>query len=227
MNLKQQAAQAAITLVENNQVVGLGAGSTIAHVVEFLRQKIAKGLAVKLVSSSFTTQQLLLKANIPCHQVASFAQIDIYLDGCDQFDKELNALKSGGGIHTQEKLLANMAAQFVIVGDEAKLVDNFDSKYPLVLEVLPEALSFVPDQIKNRFTITEYCFRLNDKRDGPVITPNGNYLLDVYFKSWPVLADINPDLKNIGGVVETSLFFGIARKAIIAGEDGIRILDRS
>ncbi len=68
--------------------------------------------------------------------------------------------------------------------------------------------------------------RINDKKDGAVITENGNYLLDVYFESWPTLSSINPALKNISGVVETSLFYGMAHKAIIAGENGVVVLDK-
>jgi ribose 5-phosphate isomerase A len=67
---------------------------------------------------------------------------------------------------------------------------------------------------------------MNDKKDGPVITENGNYLLDVYFQQWPELADINPVLKAVSGIVETSLFFGIAQKAIIAGEGGVTVLEK-
>lgn len=227
MNFKQQAAAKAITLISENNIVGLGAGSTIAFVVEFLKKEIGKGLSLKLVTSSFTTMQLLLKEKLPVLPTSIFNEIDIYFDGCDQFDKQLNALKSGGGIHTQEKLLASMAKQFVLVGDESKLVDTFDTKYPLVLEILPQAIAFVPYKIEKLYKSKNISMRMNDKKDGPVITENGNYLLDVYFENWPGLAEINPACKNITGIVETSLFYGLARKAIIAGEKGVEVLERN
>ena len=84
--------------------------------------------------------------------MAQLKQIDIYFDGCDQFDNQLNALKSGGGIHTQEKLLASMAKQFVLVGDETKRVDSFDVKFPLVIEMLPQSLLYVPFKIEKLFS---------------------------------------------------------------------------
>ncbi len=227
MNFKQEAAAKAINLVNENDIVGVGAGSTVAYVVEFLKKKIEEGLVVKFVTSSFSTMQLLAKEKLPVSQTSSFKEIDIYFDGYDQFDKQLNALKSGGGIHTQEKLLASMAKQFVLVGDESKLADIFDAKYPLVLEILPQAFSFAPYKIKQLYKGINMSMRMNDKKDGPVITENGNYLLDIYFERWPALPGINPALKSIAGVVETSLFYGIAHKAIIAGENGVRTLEKN
>ncbi|MGZ3901459.1 MAG: ribose 5-phosphate isomerase A [Bacteroidia bacterium] len=227
MNFKQQAAAKAVTFVNENNIVGLGAGATMAYAAEFLKTKINNGLSIQLVTSSFTTRQLLLKENLTVLPIEACKEIDIYFDGCDQFDKQLNALKSGGGIHTQEKLLASMAKQFVLVGDASKLVDTFDIKYPLVIEMLPQSLEFVPYKIHKLFPGVRTSMRLSDKKDGAVITENGNYLLDVYFETWPELSSINQTFKSITGVVETSLFYGLAHKAIIAGENGVTVLDKN
>ena len=224
MDLKKEAAAKAITLIRDNSIVGLGAGSTIAHAVEFLKKEVENDLQVKFVTSSFSTNQLLLKNKLTVLQASSLSKIDIYFDGCDQLDKELNALKSGGGIHTQEKLLASMADQFVLIGDEAKLVDKFNDRFPVVIELLPEAAAFVPAKILNLFPGANSSFRISDKKDGLVITDNGNYLLDLWFQTWPELATINPVLKTVTGVVETSLFYRMAHKAIIAGKDGVKVL---
>lgn len=225
MDLKKEAAVKAITLIKNKTIVGLGAGSTIAYVVEFLKKEMENGLQVKFVTSSFSTRQLLLKNDFNILQSAELSKIDIYFDGCDQIDKDLNALKSGGGIHTPEKLLASMADQFILIGDETKLVENFDDRFPVVIEIIPEAAAYAPLKIENLFPGTKSSFRISDKKDGYVITDNGNYLLDLWFASWPDLATINPVLKAITGVVETSLFFSMAHKAIIAGKNGVRILE--
>lgn len=225
MNLKKEAAAKAITLIRNKTIVGLGAGSTIAYAVEFLKQEIENGLEVKFVTSSFLTMQLLLKNNFTVLPPASLSKIDIYFDGCDQLDKDLNALKSGGGIHTQEKLLASMADQFILTGDETKLAEHFDDRFPVVIEILPEAAAFAPAKIQDLFPGSRSSFRISDKKDGHVITDNGNYLLDLWFKQWPDLATINPILKTITGVVETSLFYRMAHKAIIAGKDGVKVLE--
>ena len=224
MNLKQQAAARAVTLIKDHDIVGLGAGSTMAYVAAFLKEKTTEGLTVKMVTSSFTTKQLLVAANLDLLDVQSCQEIDIYFDGCDLLDHELSALKSGGGIHTQEKLLAAMARQFVLVGDGSKLVKTFDVKYPLVIEILPQARSFVSFSIERLFPGIVISLRSSEKKDGPVITDNGNYLLDLFFGSWPELSGINPLLKNIPGIVETSLFYKMAHKAIIASESGVAVL---
>jgi len=227
MNFKQDAAAKAITFIKDNFIVGLGAGSTIAYIVDYLKTKINEGLSIQLVSSSYTTKQLLVRENLAVLPMEFCKQIDIYFDGCDQFDQQLNALKSGGGIHTQEKLLASMAKQFILVGDDSKLVETFDTKYPLVIEMLPQSATFVPYKIQTLFPGVKIQMRMSDKKDGAVITENGNYLLDVYFEQWPALYSINQTSKNIAGVVETSLFYGMAHKAIIAGENGVTVLDKN
>ena len=227
MNFKQQAALAAADLVQQDTVVGLGAGSTIAYLVDFLKEKISNNFSVKFVTSSFTTMQLLLKENLAVQPASMYESIDIYFDGCDQLDYDLNAVKSGGGIHTQEKLLASMAREFILIGDESKLTKTFDTKYPLVLEILPEAISFVNKKMTSLYPGVVISMRMNDKKDGPVFTVNGNYLCDLYFERWPALQHINPSCKDIPGIVETSLFYGLAHKAIIAGEKGIGILERN
>ena len=227
MNFKQDAAAKAITFIKDNFIVGLGAGSTIAYIVDYLKTKINEGLSIQLVSSSYTTKQLLVRENLAVLPMEFCKQIEIYFDGCDQFDQQLNALKSGGGIHTQEKLLASMAKQFILVGDDSKLVETFDTKYPLVIEMLPQSATLVPYKIQTLFPGVKMQMRMSDKKDGAVITGNGNYLLDVYFEQWPALSSINQTFKNIAGVVETSLFYGMAHNAIIAGENGVTVLDKN
>ena len=225
-DLKKEAAKKAITLINDNTIVGLGAGSTIGYMLQFLKPKIENDFHVQLVTSSFSTRQLLLKNKFVVQPISSFKNIDVYFDGCDQLDHNLNALKSGGGIHTSEKLLASMARQFVLIGDESKLVENFDKRFPVVIELLPQAVCYVPGCIQNLFPHSKNAYRISEKKDGYVITENGNYLLDVWFEEWPDLSTMNPLLKSITGVVESSLFFNLANKAIIAGKEGIRILER-
>ena len=226
MDLKKQAAAKALTYIEDKAIVGLGAGATIGHLVGLFAYKVRNGLEVTVLTSSFTTHRLLLENGFLVRSTAEFDAIDIYLDGCDQLDKNLNALKSGGGIHTHEKLLASMARQFILVGDESKYSEHFDPGYPLVIEFLPEAWLFLNASLQKMFPGAKNILRMNDKKDGPVITANDNYLLDVWFSAWPHLYTINTSVKMITGVVETSLFYNLAHQAILAGNDGIRILER-
>jgi hypothetical protein len=110
--------------------VGLGAGSTRGYLFRFLKPQIENDFPVQLVTSSFSTRQLLLKNKFVVQPISSFKNIDVYLDGCDQLAHKLKTLKSGAGIHTSEKLLASMASQFVLIGDESKLVENVDTRFP-------------------------------------------------------------------------------------------------
>lgn len=226
MDLKKLAAQKAVELIQPNSVIGLGAGSTMAHMVGFLQRAVQNGLALGVATPSFNTRQLLLQSGITLLNTADLTKIDIYFDGCDQFDQNLTALKSGGGIHTQEKLLACMARQFVLVGDETKYSETLQTKYPLVIEVLPQACNYVAQAVPAALPVAKMLLRMGDKRDGPVVTENGNYLFDLWFDEWPPLATINPALKAITGIVETSLFYNIASKAIIAAEGGVLVLEK-
>ena len=227
MDLKKEAARKAITYINNKTTVGLGAGSTIAFMIEFLAEEAKKGAALKLVTSSFTTHQLLLQNGFAVQAISDVAEIDIYFDGCDQFDKDLNALKSGGGIHTREKLLASMAKQFILVGDEAKYSEHLGNTFPLAVELLPESYRYVLATIQKLFPGVKTILRISDKKDGAAITENGNYLVDCWFTNWLDLGLLNTQLKTITGVVETSLFYQLADKAIIAGKDGIRIMQKN
>jgi len=222
MNLKQEAAKRAVTLINNHSAVGLGAGATMAYMVEFLSQEKP---AVQLYTSSAATKTLLQQKGFEVNDIAGASSLDLYFDGCDQFDEDLNALKSGGGIHTAEKLLASMAKEFVLVGDESKYAEQLDTTYPLVLEILPQAISFVIAKVQQLFSGVKTATRY-DVNNRAVVTENGNYLADVKFPKWPELSQLNPILKTITGIVETSLFYDMAHKAIIAGSEGVRILEK-
>jgi len=226
MNMKTALAKKALSLIKTKQVVGLGASSTMPYLVENLLLAIKDGLQVELLSSSFITQELLLEKGLQVYPIQGYATIDIYFDGCDQFDKDLNAVKSGGGIHTREKLLASMAKQFVLLGDQTKYTDFFDIKFPLVLEVLPEAFRYVQEKIKMQFPGAQTMIRISDKKIGPAITDNGNYLLDCWFTQWPAAATIGHTVKTITGVVETSLFYQLAHLALMPVEDSVRVIER-
>jgi len=226
MDFKQQAAAKAVTLIKNQSTIGLGAGATVMYMVGFLKAEIENGLHIKLLTSSYETKQFLLQNGIPVGEIKASSYVDIYFDGCDQFDKDLNALKSGGGIHTHEKILASMAREFILVGDESKYSEALDTKFPIVIELLPEALNFIISRTKEIFSGVRIKPRMNEQEKEFTLTENKNYLLDIWFPKWPELSEINPVLKTIPGVIETSLFYNMAQRAIIGGENGTRIIEK-
>jgi len=226
MDLKQEAARTAFTLIANNTSVGLGDGRTIKWLASYLIEGINSGLNVKLYSSSIQTQQYLQVAGIPIVDISLTDSLDQYFDGCDQIDEHLDVLKSGAGIHTQEKLFSSMAKKFIILAESSKFVSRFDPKFPLVVEALPQAVKFIFKEMKKSFPAASFSLRISEFLKKPVITRNGNYLIDCFFTEWPESGYVNAECKSITGIVEISLFHKMVHEAIIAGNTGIQKYDR-
>ncbi|MDN5287910.1 MAG: Ribose-5-phosphate isomerase [Mucilaginibacter sp.] len=222
---KLEAAKAAFKFIKAGQTIGLGAGTTVFHLVDMISQNADLARSVVLVSSSFKTNAYLLQHDLNVKTSAMIKHLDIYFDGCDQFDQELNALKSGGGIHTSEKILASMAQEFILMGDDAKFTPKLDHTYPLVVEVLPQALQIVLDRLTSAYPDAVIKLRMSNQKDGAVISENGNLLADIQFTSLPELQQLNIQVKMIPGIVEHSLFYKMATKAVIAGENGVRVIE--
>src|ERR1700709_2739957 len=117
---KKDAAKEALKFVKPGMTLGLGAGSTMGHIIKFIKEDVTLFSSLTMVTSSFSTRQLLLTEGFRVVDAGWLASLDLYFDGCDQFDWRLSALKSGGGVHVSEKVLAAMAAEFVLVGDSSK-----------------------------------------------------------------------------------------------------------
>ena len=221
---KLDAAKAALALIKEGQTIGVGAGSTIAKLITLIAEECSFAASLTLVSSSFTTSNLILEKGLNLRYTNTIKKLDIYFDGCDQFDKDLNALKSGGGIHTTEKILASMALEFILIGDAGKFADQLGTTYPLVIEVLPNALPLVLNHLNTTFPDARLNLRMSSQKDGAVISDHGNLLVDIHFPELMPLDELNARIGLIPGVVEHSLFYRIAAKAIIAGAEGIKTI---
>jgi ribose 5-phosphate isomerase A len=227
MEIRIEAARFSSTLVDDNMSVGLGDGSTVRMLAEHIINRMNDGLKIRLFTSSVQTLEFLQKAGIIVHDISHTDVLDIYFDGCDQVDHQLNALKSGSGIHTMEKLLASMAKKFVIMGDTSKFVQTFDPKFPLVLEILPQAMTFVRRIILSLYPECKISLRKSpDNNDKLILTRNGNLLMDCRFDEWPQPDILQVQCKKITGVVEISLFYQLVDEVIIAGNDGINRYER-
>ena len=218
---KQKAASEAAKLIQPGATVGLGAGSTMIHLIDAIKAVPNLTQSLTVASSSFATRQTLLQQGFNVKESGWLSRLDHYFDGCDQFDWRLTALKSGGGVHAAEKVLAAMADQFILVGDAGKRVDRLTNNFPLVVEVIPEALAYVSDRLKRFFNPKRSELRISDKKDGAVITERGNFLIDNWFDTFPEPGILNDRVTALPGVLEHSLFFNMAHKAITAGPDGI------
>lgn len=222
-----EAAREARKLIKAGGIIGFGAGSTMANLIGLIKEDEVLAASLTTLSSSFTTRRLLRQEGFSVREMGWADRIDLYFDGCDQFDRRLSALKSGGGVHTSEKILASMADEFIIVGDASKRVERLESTYPLVLEVIPEALAYVSDRVKRFFNPVKSELRLSNKKDGAVITERGNFLIDCWFDPFPEPAVINDRMAGVAGILEHSLFYNLAHRAIVSGPDGIQYYSRS
>lgn len=223
---KKAAAAACMQFLRTGQTIGLGAGTTIAHFIDLVCLETDLVKTLSFVSSSFKTRAYLKEKGLRIAFSSVTDKLDIYFDGCDQFDQQLNALKSGGGIHTSEKVLASMADEFILLGDEGKFALQLDHTYPLVIEILPEALPAVMKRLSLAYPEADIKLRTGKEKDGAVISDNGNLLADIWFTVLPDLSVLNVTVKMIPGVVEHSLFYGLATAAVIAGENGVRKIMR-
>ncbi|XFA71877.1 ribose-5-phosphate isomerase RpiA [Thermosynechococcaceae cyanobacterium Okahandja] len=215
--MKQAVAKAAADRVESGMVVGLGTGSTTAFVIEFLGDRLRKGdlSDIRGVPTSFQASVLAKQHGIPLVTLDDITKIDIAIDGADEVDPAKNLIKGGGAAHTREKIVDSLADQFLVVVDSSKLVERLGSTFPVPVEVLPLALSPVSRALTALGGIPE--LRMGVKKDGPVITDQGNLVLDVKFAAIEDAAALEKTINNIPGVVENGLFVNLA-DVILVGE---------
>lgn len=225
-NVKLNAAKSVIGLIPKKGAIGLGSGSTVAIFAKELGERItSQKVEVSVVPSSYQAYQLAIEFDIPITNLDKSPELLLTIDGADEVDKDLNLTKGGGGALFKEKIVASASKKLVIIVDESKLVEKLASRFLIPIEVLPFSLGVV------RKTITkmglEPIVRQAQKKMGPVVTDNGNFIIDLKF---PKPID-NPsqtaiDLKMIPGVVETGLFVGMAAEVHVGTEDGSYVLKK-
>lgn len=218
--MKQQVGKAAADRVQSNWVVGLGTGSTTAFAIQALGDRLKAGDLenIKGVPTSFQASVLAKQYGIPLVTLDEIDRIDIAIDGADEVDPQKNLIKGGGAAHTREKVVDSLAAQFIVVVDSSKLVDRLGSTFPLPVEVLPMAVAPVMKAIENLGGQPE--LRMGVKKDGPVITDQGNMVLDVKFNAINDPAELEKTLNNIPGVLENGLFVDVVDLVLIGEVQG-------
>ena len=222
--LKQKAAFFAAGFVESGMVVGLGTGSTAQFALERLGELIRRGRLRDIVGipSSVRTENAARKLGIPLSDFETHPVIDVTIDGADEVDPELNLIKGGGGALLREKVLAQATRRNIIIVDESKLAPRLGTKWPLPVEVVP----FARPAAERFMTSIGAAVTLRSKDGRPVMTDQGNLLLDAAFGPMENPAAIAAQLSGRAGIVEHGLFLGLARDVIVAGKEGIRHLKR-
>jgi len=207
---KLAAAKKAFQLIQAGQTIGLGDGSTILHLAQFIADDKQLASSLTLATSSAKTINRLKELDLSVQSLSALNHIDIYFDGCDQFDRELNCLKSGSGIHAMEKIVASMAGEFILVGDSSKFSEKLTADFPIVIEVIPAALGIVRVRLQAAFPQAS----INLRKLEQATNDRGNYLLEMKFEELPELSHLNTFIKMLPGVVDHSLFYQMATKAI-------------
>jgi ribose 5-phosphate isomerase A len=229
--MKQAVAEAAIEQIQDGMVLGLGSGSTAALMIQELAQKLRSGALRDItgVTTSFQGEVLAAELGIPLKSLNAIDHIDLAIDGADEVDPAFQLIKGGGACHVQEKLVARRAKRFVVVVDAGKLVERLNLSFLLPVEVLPGAWRQVKAELAGLGGDSE--LRMAVRKAGPVVTDQGNLVLDVRFAGG--IADpvtLESTINNIPGVLENGLFVNLADQVlvgeIVAGEAQVRDLIR-
>ena len=223
---KKNAALEAVKHVKDGFVIGLGSGSTVAYAAEEIGKRIkTEKLHVKVVPTSYQAFMLAVKNGIPLTTLEEHPILDLAIDGADQIDENLNLIKGMGGALTREKIVAAASKNLIIIADErkkAKILGENGQQMPV--EVLPFAASFVMHKISELGGKPK--IREGTGKVGPVVTDNGNFIIDVDFGLIDKPAELEKKLKTIPGIVETGLFVNMADLVYLGKLDKVERLKR-
>jgi ribose 5-phosphate isomerase A len=223
---KRLAAGKALEFVTPGMRLGLGTGTTAAHFVELLAARVAEGLNVVCVPTSERTRTLAELHAIPLSPIDALPELDLTVDGADEFDPELRLIKGGGGALLREKIIAMASKRMIVIADSSKSVAVL-GKFPLPVEVNVFGLAATKRMI---LAAARACgcdgeVRLRKTPGGQAfVSDNAHYIVDCFFGAIPRPEDLADRLAAIPGVVEHGLFIGIAKAVINAGPAGIEIL---
>ena len=229
--MKQAVAQAAVEKIKDGMVLGLGSGSTAALMIEALGAKLTSGELTDIVgvTTSFQGEVLASKLGIPLRNLSAVSYIDLAIDGADEVDPAFQLIKGGGACHVQEKLVAALAERFVVVVDSTKLVERLNLEFRLPVEVMPSAWRQVERTLAKLDGRAD--LRMAQRKAGPVITDQGNLVLDVSFNGGINDPEtLENRINNIPGVLENGLFVNITDEVLVGdvtdGVVGVRSLGK-
>ncbi len=226
--LKRQAAARALEHVRDGMKLGLGTGSTARHFVDLLGEKVRAGMKVIGVPTSEATRAQAAQCGIALTTLDEVDRLDLTIDGADEVDGALDLIKGGGGALLREKIVAAASDRMIVIADETKWVDAL-GRYPLPVEVIPFGLGATRRAIERAFAEAGVSGQMGVRngKDGHVfVTDGGHWIIDAHLgriADPPRLARL---LNVIPGVVEHGLFIGLASTVILAGAQGIRVINR-
>jgi ribose 5-phosphate isomerase A len=227
---KINAAAAAVEFVREGMTVGLGTGSTAAHFVRLLGERVRQGLVVLAVPTSEATRSLAEAAGVPLVDIAHVTRIHVAVDGADEIDPLFRLIKGGGGALLREKIVAAAAEHFIVIADASKQVKTLGA-FPLPIEVAPFGFTLTARRIFEALRAAgcggdDVTLRQAAGPTLPFITDNGNFILDAATRRIPDPSALSDFLRRIPGVVEHGLFLDLARTVIVGDASGVEILEK-
>jgi ribose 5-phosphate isomerase A len=220
---KQAAARASLQYVHDGQIVGLGSGSTATFAIRMLGERVREGMKIRGIPSSIASRDLALELGIPLITFEDAQQIDVTIDGADEFDPALNLIKGGGGAMLREKIVAFASRQLVIVTDSSKQVPML-GRFPVPVEVITFAEPLVARKISN---LSAKVVQRQDNTGKVYVTDEGHHILDCHFGKIPDPASLARTLSDMPGIVEHGLFVGMANVVVMAKAGDVEVFRRT
>jgi ribose 5-phosphate isomerase A len=219
---KHLAGEAAVNLIEDGMVLGLGTGTTATQMIYALGRRIQEGLRITgAVATSQVSEELARKLGIPLTDLDTHPVLDLAIDGTDEIDGQLRLIKGGGGALLREKVVATVARRFIVIGDTTKQVTQLGRNAPLPVEAVP----FAATPVSKRLEALGASVRLRRSGDSVFFTENCNVILDCFFAGGIAdPTDLDAQIRSIIGVVEIGLFLNMAERAFIGGPEGVKVL---
>ena len=219
---KKKAGYAAVDeFITDGMIVGIGSGSTVVYAVERLVERVKmEKLKITCIPTSFQSTQLIVEGGLTLGDLSQNPEIDVDIDGADEVDQHLHLIKGGGGCQVQEKIIASASKKLVIIADYRKDAQTLGEKWKkgIPIEVIP--MAYVPIMNKLSKMGGKSVLRMAKNKAGPVISDNGNFILDADFGMISDPTTLNKEITMITGVVETGLFTNMAVKAFFGQADG-------
>ena len=225
MDFRKQAALKALELVEDGMLLGLGTGRTTAYFVQLLGERLQSGALKQIcgVPTSYSTLLLAQELKIPLTSLAEHSELDLAVDGADEVDPALNLIKGLGRALLREKIVEIHARRFVVIVDDAKLTPRL-GRGPLPVEILPFEY---PAHLRWLNSLGCRAELWLEEDSSPIVTDNGNYLARCWFEGGiPDAYALARQLDQRPGIIDHGLFLDFAHLVIVAGEDGLRLLER-
>ncbi|WP_162652432.1 ribose-5-phosphate isomerase RpiA [Lentilitoribacter sp. Alg239-R112] len=229
LQLKISAANAALDYVKSGMRLGVGTGSTADEFTKLLGEKVQQGLDIQAVPTSERTQKLCNEVGIKTYTLEDLPQLDLTIDGADELDHKLQLIKGGGGALLREKIVAGASSKMIVIADTSKTVETLGA-FPLPIEVVPFGLASTTIAIENLAKVMELSGPIELRKNSDqttFVTDGGHFILDASFSLIYDAKRLCDALNKVPGVVENGLFIDMATTALVAGTNGVNVIEKN